>query len=37
MKETILIVSENQCYESFELPMSQIYHIAIVLGVIRLE
>lgn len=33
----ILIVSDNHEYEPFELSRSSIYHIALVLGVIRLE
>jgi phage repressor protein C with HTH and peptisase S24 domain len=35
--DLILIVSENIKYEPFELNRSQIYNIALVLGVIRLE
>lgn len=33
----ILIISENQQYEPFELPIAQINSIAIVIGVVRLE
>ena len=33
----ILIVSDNEAYEPFELPLSSVYSVAIVLGVIRLE
>ena len=36
-KEHILIVSDNDSYEPFELHLSQIYHIALVLGCIKLE
>ena len=35
--EHILLVSENPSYEPFELHLSQIYAIAIVIGVIRME
>ena len=35
--EHILLVSENPNYEPFELHLSQIYAIAIVIGVIRME
>jgi len=35
--EHILLVSENPSYEPFELHLSQIYAIAIVVGVIRME
>jgi len=35
--DKLLIVSDNQLYEPFELSRSNIYHIALVLGVIRLE
>jgi phage repressor protein C with HTH and peptisase S24 domain len=35
--EHILIVSDNPAYEPFELSLNQIYGVAIVLGVIRLE
>lgn len=35
--ESIKIVSENSKYEPFDLHLSQIYSISIVLGVIRLE
>lgn len=33
----ILIVSDNEAYEPFELPLSSVHSVAIVLGVIRLE
>lgn len=33
----ILIVSDNEAYEPFELPIRCIYNVAIVIGVIRLE
>lgn len=36
-KEHISIVSDNPDYEPFELHFSQIYHIALVLGCIKLE
>ena len=36
-KEHILIVSDNDRYEPFELHMSQIRSVALVIGVIRLE
>jgi phage repressor protein C with HTH and peptisase S24 domain len=35
--DTLLIVSDNPEYDPFELPRSAIYHIALVVGVIRLE
>ena len=34
---TITIVSENKEYKPFELPRTAIYHIAIVMGLIRTE
>lgn len=36
-KDHILIVSENEKYEPFELHISQINAVAVVIGVIRLE
>lgn len=36
-KEHVLIVSDNEHYEPFELPINRIYHVALVIGVIRLE
>ena len=33
----LLIVSDNERYEPFELHISQIHSVAIVIGVIRLE
>lgn len=36
-KEHVLIVSDNERYEPFELPLERIYHVALVIGVIRLE
>jgi len=36
-KDHILIVSDNDKYEPFELHLSKIHAIAIVMGVIRLE
>ncbi|WP_394330290.1 S24 family peptidase [Vaginella massiliensis] len=35
--EHITLVSENEKYEPFELHLSQIYAVAIVIGVVRLE
>lgn len=35
--DTITIHSDNPNYEPFELPRTCIYHIALVVGVIRLE
>lgn len=36
-KEHVTIVSDNKEYEPFELALSQIYHVALVVGVIRVE
>nr|DAJ70779.1 MAG TPA: putative transcriptional regulator [Caudoviricetes sp.] len=36
-KEHILIVSDNPAYIPFELPLSEIYSVALVVGFIRLE
>lgn len=36
-KEHVTIVSDNERYEPFELPLDHIYHVALVIGVIRLE
>lgn len=36
-KDHVLIVSENEEYEPFELPMSAINAVALVIGTIRLE
>lgn len=36
-KEHVLVVSDNQEYDPFELAINKIYHIALVIGVIRLE
>lgn len=36
-KDHVLIVSDNERYEPFELPLDRIYHVALVIGVIRLE
>lgn len=36
-KEHVLIISDNEHYEPFELPINRIYHVALVIGVIRLE
>lgn len=33
----VLIVSDNVHYEPFELALEQIHHVALVIGVIRLE
>lgn len=35
--ECVLIVSDNEEYPPFELPVSEIHGVAIVVGVIRLE
>lgn len=35
--DTIMLVSENQAYQPFELLIRQVYHIAIVMGLIRTE
>jgi len=36
-KEHVLIVSDNEKYDPFELPCSAIHAVALVIGVIRLE
>lgn len=36
-KNHILIVSDNEKYDPFELPISSIHAVALVIGVIRLE
>ncbi|EFR54638.1 XRE family transcriptional regulator [Bacteroides fragilis] len=36
-KEHVLIVSDNEKYDPFELPISSIHAVALVIGVIRLE
>lgn len=36
-KEHVTIVSDNERYEPFELSLDHIYHVALVIGVIRLE
>ncbi|MEE0573039.1 MAG: S24 family peptidase [Paraprevotella clara] len=36
-KQHILIVSDNEQYDPFELPCSEIYAVALVIGIIRLE
>ena len=36
-KNHILIVSDNEKYDPFELPVSAIHAVALVIGVIRLE
>ncbi|MDT8347987.1 MAG: S24 family peptidase [Flavobacteriaceae bacterium] len=36
-KDQVLIVSDNESYESFELHLSKVNAIALVVGVIRLE
>lgn len=33
----VLIVSDNEKYDPFELPLSAIYSVSLVIGVIRLE
>lgn len=35
--DTVLIVSDNEKYDPFELPVSEIHAVALVIGVIRLE
>lgn len=36
-KETLLLVSDNSCYDPIELPISAIHGVALVMGIIRLE
>ena len=36
-RKHLLIVSDNEKYDPFELPISSIYAVALVIGVIRLE
>ena len=36
-KEHVLVISDNTAYDPFELAISNIYHLALVIGVIRLE
>lgn len=36
-KEHVLVVSDNTAYDPFELAVSSIYNVALVIGVIRLE
>lgn len=36
-KEHVMIVSDNEAYDPFELPYSAIYSVALVIGAIRLE
>ncbi len=36
-KDHVLIVSDNEKYSPFELPLTAIYAVALVIGVIRLE
>ena len=36
-KDHVLVVSDNTAYDPFELAISNIYHLALVIGVIRLE
>lgn len=36
-KHHVLIVSDNEKYDPFELPISSIHAVALVIGVIRLE
>lgn len=36
-KKHVLIVSDNEKYDPFELPISSIYGVALVIGVIRIE
>lgn len=35
--DSVLIVSDNEKYDPFELPVSEIHAVALVIGVIRLE
>lgn len=35
--ETITLVSENENYKPFQIPRRAVYHIAIVMGLIRTE
>lgn len=37
IKESILLVSDNDKYDPFDIPISEIVRIALVIGVIRLE
>lgn len=37
IKESILLVSDNDKYDPFDIPISEIMRIALVIGVIRLE
>jgi phage repressor protein C with HTH and peptisase S24 domain len=36
-REHVLIVSDNESYNPFELPLSDIHAVALVVGIIRLE
>ena len=36
-KDHVLVVSDNTAYDPFELAIGNIYHLALVIGVIRLE
>lgn len=36
-KQHVLIVSDNEQYDPFELPYSEIHAVALVIGIIRLE
>lgn len=36
-KDHVLIVSDNEQYDPFELPYSEIHAVAMVIGIIRLE
>lgn len=36
-KQHVLIVSDNEQYDPFELPYSEIHAVAMVIGIIRLE
>ena len=36
-KQHVLIVSDNKDYDPFELPCEDIYAVALVIGIIRLE
>lgn len=36
-KGEILLISENKAYDPISMPVSAIYHIALVKGVVRIE
>lgn len=35
-KESIMLISENSNYDPVELPITDIYHIALVRGLVRI-